>query len=147
MTSPTKPSLKLTYEGARIALDACIAKATEIGVPQDIAIVDDGGHLLAFARMDGARLLSIKTSQTKALSAASHRMPTNRLHAADEVKLALATGGKLTNLKGGLPIVIDGICVGAIGVGSGTGDQDVIVARAGLAALGAQDFPPDGAGS
>jgi glc operon protein GlcG len=139
----TKPSLKLTYEGARTALDAAIAKAREIGVPQDIAIVDDGGHLLAFARMDGARLLSIKTSQTKALSAASHRQPTNRLHVADELRLAFATGGKLTNLKGGLPIVIDGVCVGAIGVGSGTGDQDVIVARAGLAALGAQDFPPD----
>lgn len=137
----TTPSLKLTYEGARVALDAAITKAKELGVPQDIAIVDDGGHLLAFARMDGAKLLSIKSSQTKALSAASHRQPTNRLHAADEVRLAFATEGKLTNLKGGLPIIIDGICVGAIGVGSGTGDQDVVVARAALAALGAEDFP------
>jgi glc operon protein GlcG len=136
----TKASLKLTYDGARVALDAAIAKAKEIGVPQDIAIVDDGGHLLAFARMDGAKLLSIRTSQTKALSAASHRQPTNRLHTADEVRLAFATGGKLTNLKGGLPIVIDGICVGAIGVGSGSGDQDVEVGRAALAALGAEDF-------
>ncbi len=137
----TKPSLKLTYEGARAALDAAIAKAEAIGVPQDIAIVDDGGHLLAFARMDGARLLSITTSQTKALSAASHRQPTARLHAADELKLAFASDGKLTNLKGGLPIIIDGVCVGAVGVGSGTGDQDVEVARAALAALGADDFP------
>jgi glc operon protein GlcG len=137
----TKPSLKLAYEGARVALDAAIAKATEMGVPQDIPLVDDGGHLLAFARMDGARLLSIQSSQTKALSAASHRQPTNRLHAADEVRLAFATGGKLTNLKGGLPIIIDGVCVGAIGVGSGTGDQDVEVGRAALAALGAEDFP------
>jgi glc operon protein GlcG len=138
----TKASLKLTYEGARVALDAAVAKATEMGVPQDITIVDDGGHLLAFARMDGAKLLSIDSSQAKALSAASHRQPTNRLHVAEEVRLAFATGGKLTNLKGGLPIVIDGHCVGAIGVGSGTGDQDVEVARAGLAALGARDFPP-----
>jgi uncharacterized protein GlcG (DUF336 family) len=137
----TKPSLKLTYEGARTALDAAIAKAAEIGVPQDIAIVDDGGNLLAFARMDGAKLLSINTCQSKALSAASHRQPTGRLHAVDEVKLAFASGGKLTNLKGGLPIIIDGVCVGAIGVGSGTGDQDVVVARAALAALGAEDFP------
>lgn len=137
----TKPSLKLTYEGARTALDAAVAKAGEIGVPQNIAIVDEGGHLLAFARMDGAKLLSINTCQSKALSAASHRQPTARLHAADEVKLAFASGGKLTNLKGGLPIVIGGVCVGAIGVGSGTGDQDVVVARAALAAIGADDFP------
>lgn len=138
----TKPSLKLTYEGARVALDAAIAKAKEMGVPQDIAVVDDGGHLLAFARMDGAKILSIHTSQTKALSAASLRQPTNRLPPSEEGRLAFATGGKLTNLKGGLPIIIDGICVGAIGVGSGTGDQDIEVARAALAALGAEDFPP-----
>lgn len=138
----TKASLKLTYEGARTALAAAVAKAEEIGVPQNIAIVDDGGHLLAFARMDGAKLLSINTCQSKALSAASHRQPTARLNVADEVKLAFASGGKLTNLKGGLPIMIDGICVGAVGVGSGTGDQDVEVARAALQALGAEDFAP-----
>jgi uncharacterized protein GlcG (DUF336 family) len=136
----TKPSLKLTYEGARAALDAAIAKAEAIGAPQDIAIVDDGGNLLAFARMDGAKLLSIKTSQAKALSAASHRMPTGRLNPADEVKLAFASGGKLTNLKGGLPIIVNGVCIGAVGVGSGTGDQDVEVARAALQALNAEDF-------
>ncbi len=55
-----------------------------------------------------------------------------------EVKLALATQSQLTSLKGGLPIIIDGVCVGAVGVGSGTGDQDVEVARAALAALGAE---------
>jgi len=139
--SHTKATLKLTYDGAKTALAAAIAKAEEIGVPQNIVIVDDGGHLLAFARMDGAKLLSIKTCQSKALSAASHRQPTARLHAADEVKLAFASGGKLTNLKGGLPIILEGVCVGAVGVGSGTGDQDVDVARAALKALGAEDFP------
>ena len=50
----TKPSLKLTHEGALKALNAAIAKAQEIGVPQNITIVDDGGNLLAFVRMDGA---------------------------------------------------------------------------------------------
>jgi uncharacterized protein GlcG (DUF336 family) len=102
--------------------------------------VDDGGHLLAFARMDGAKLLSINTSQAKALSAASHRMPTGRLNPADEVKLAFASGGKLTNLKGGLPVIVNGVCIGAVGVGSGTGEQDVEVARAALQALNAEDF-------
>jgi uncharacterized protein GlcG (DUF336 family) len=136
----TRPSLKLTHEGALAALQAAIRKAQELGVPQNITIVDDGGHLLAFVRMDGAKFLSIKTSQKKAMSAASHRQPSGRLHTEIELKLALATGGELTNLEGGFPIIFEGITVGAIGVGSGTGAQDVEVAKAALRALGAQTF-------
>ncbi len=138
MTSHTKPSSKLTYEGARVALAAAVAKAEAMGVPQCIAIVDDGGRLLAFARMDGAKFLSATTSQTKAQTAASNRAPTSKVPAEMEIKLPLAANNQVTALKGGLPIIIDGVCVGAIGVGSGTGDEDVEVARAGLAALGAE---------
>jgi uncharacterized protein GlcG (DUF336 family) len=58
------------------------------------------------------------------------------------MKMAMATGGAITNLEGGLPIIIDGVCAGGIGVGSGAPEQDVQVARAGLKALGAKDFPP-----
>lgn len=136
----TRPSLKLTHEGALIALNAAIARAQELGVGQNITIVDDGGNLLAFIRMDGAKLLSIRTSQHKAMSAASHRMPSDNLLPELEMKLGLATGGALTNLEGGFPIIIDGVTVGAIGVGSGTGAQDVEVARAALRALGAEPF-------
>jgi uncharacterized protein GlcG (DUF336 family) len=138
--STTRPSLKLTHEGALKALRAAMDKAQEIGVGQNITIVDEGGNLLAFVRMDGAKLLSIKTSHKKALSAASHRMPSGGLLPELEVKLGLATGGELTNLEGGFPIIIEGIPVGAIGVGSGTGAQDVEVARAALRALGAATF-------
>jgi uncharacterized protein GlcG (DUF336 family) len=136
----TRPFLKLTHEGALIALNAAIAKARELGVGQNITIVDDGGNLLAFIRMDGAKLLSIRTSQHKAMSAASHRAPSGGLLPELELKLGLATAGALTNLEGGFPIVIDGMTVGAIGVGSGTGAQDVEVAKAALRALGAQSF-------
>jgi glc operon protein GlcG len=135
----TQPSLKLTHEGALKALTAAIAKAQEIGVPQNITIVDEGGNMLAFVRMDGAKFLSIETSKSKALSAASHRTATGGIPAALEMKLAIASGGRLTNAEGGLPIFIEGVCVGAIGVGSGTSAQDVEVARAGLAAIGAQE--------
>ena len=135
----TKPSLKLTHEGALKALSAAIDKAQEIGVPQNITIVDDGGNMLAFVRMDGAKFLSIETSKSKALSAASHRTATGGIPAALEMKLAIASGGRLTNAEGGLPIFIEGVCVGAIGVGSGTSAQDVEVARAGLAAIEAQE--------
>jgi glc operon protein GlcG len=133
----TRPFLKLTHAGALRALDAAKNKAEALGVPQNITIVDDGGNLLAFLRMDGAKTLSIRTSQKKAISAASHRQPSGRLLAGLELKLAVATNGGLTNLEGGFPIVIEGVCVGAIGVGSGTGAQDCEVARAGLEALGA----------
>ena len=136
----TRPGLKLTLDGALLALQAAIAKAQDLGVPQNITIVDEGGNLLAFARMDGAKLLSIETSKSKAISAASHRQPTARLAPELEVKLAIASGGRLTNLEGGMPIVIEGTCLGAIGVGSGTGAQDIEVARAALAALGADPF-------
>ncbi len=138
----TRTALKLTHEGALKVLNGALAKATELGVPQNITIVDEGGNLLAFVRMDGAKLLSRETSLSKAITAASHRQPSSRLNPKDEMKLSLAAGQRLTNLEGGLPIIIDGHVVGAIGVGSGTGAQDVEVGRAGLAAIGAEDQIP-----
>lgn len=137
----TIPSLKLTHEGALAIARAAISHAEKIGVPQNVSIVDDGGNMLVFVRMDGAKLLSGETSKSKAMSAASHRQPTSRLDPALEVKLAIASGGRLTNLEGGFPIVVDGTCIGAIGIGSGSGAQDIEVALAGLAAIGAKaDF-------
>ncbi|MFS8037267.1 GlcG/HbpS family heme-binding protein [Xanthobacter sp. AM11] len=134
----TRPAVKLTHAGALVALGAAVARAQEMGVAQNISIVDEGGNLLAFVRMDGAKLLSRETSLSKAISAASHRQPTSRLDPALELKLAIAAGGRLTNLEGGFPIILDGVCVGGIGVGSGKGSEDVEVAKAALAALGAQ---------
>lgn len=138
----TRAALKLTHAGALKALAGAIAKAEELGVAQNVTIVDDGGNLMAYVRMDGAKLLSRETSLSKAITAASHRQPTSRLNPADEIKLAIAGGGRLTNLEGGLPIIIDGECIGAVGVGSGTGAQDVEVARAALAAIDAEDQIP-----
>jgi len=131
------PHLKLTHEGARLMLDAAIATAQAMGVPQCIAVVDDGGHLLAFARMDGAKVLSVDSSLRKAMTAASSRVPTGNVGAGTDLKLGLATEGKFVNLKGGVPIVVDGHVIGGIGVGSGTGEQDLECAQAGLAALAA----------
>ncbi len=137
----TVPSLKLTVEGAMKLLGAAIAKATEIGVPECISIVDPGGHLLAFARMDGAFVQSIDSALMKAMTAASYGEPTGNIAAGIDLKLAIATQGKRINLPGGLPIVIDGHVVGGIGVGSGTGEQDRIVAAAALATMpGAKQF-------
>jgi glc operon protein GlcG len=125
----------LSHEGALKALGAAMQKAQELGVPECIAVVDDAGHLLAFVRMDGAKFLSIETALNKAVTAVSGRKPTGAVTQDAELKLAIATQGKLINLKGGLPLMQGADIVGGIGVGSGTGDQDLVVAQAGADAL------------
>jgi glc operon protein GlcG len=137
----TVAALKLTSEGAMKLLSAAMAKAKEMGVPQCISIVDSGGHLIAFARMDGAFTQSIDTSLMKAKTAASYGVPTGDIAAGIDLKLAIATRGRRINLPGGLPVIVDGHVIGGIGVGSGTGEQDRQVANAALAALsGARRF-------
>ncbi len=131
----TAPALRLTNEGAMKILNAAMAKAADMGVPQCISVVDAGGHLLAFSRMDGAFVLSIDSSLVKAMTAASYGEPTGHLPEGVDLKLAIATQGKRVNLPGGLPIVVDGHLVGGIGVGSGAGHEDLEVANAGLAAI------------
>lgn len=135
MDPHVKSSLALTHAGALAVLQGAVAKAVEIGVPQCIVVVDGGGNMLAFVRMDGAKVLSQHTATAKAVTAASSRAATGGVPEDLALKLSLGSGGRVTNLKGGLPIVVDGHVVGAIGVGSGTGDQDVAVAEAGIAAL------------
>lgn len=128
---------RLTHAGALTILTAAVKKAEDMKVPQCIAIVDAGGNLLAFTRMDGAKFLSTDSAMKKAITAASSGKPSGTGNPDSEVKMALATDGKVTNLKGGLPIIVDGFVVGAIGVGSGTSEQDIECAQAGMAAIGA----------
>jgi glc operon protein GlcG len=138
----TTASLKLTHDGAMRLLNAAIAKAKDMGVPQCISIVDAGGHLLALTRMDGAFAMSIETSLKKAMTAASYGEPTGNILAGVDIKLAIATEGKRINLPGGLPIIVDGHLIGGIGVGSGTGEEDRQVASAALTTLkGAKQYP------
>ena len=137
----TRDRVLLNLAGAETVLDAAKKKAAALGLTCNVAVVDDGGHLLAFARMDGARPASGATALTKAVSAATLRQETGTLPAKGEADVLLslsiqnASGGKITTLKGGVPIVIDGQVVGAIGVGGGTGEQDAEVAKAGIQAL------------
>ncbi|HZP77226.1 MAG TPA: heme-binding protein [Pseudolabrys sp.] len=139
--STTRNSLRLTLEGAQTLIDAAVAAAKQMQVPQCIAVVDDACNLLAFARMDGSRVLSVLSAQRKAKTAATTGKPTGELPADVEIKLAVATDGEMVNLKGGLPVIVDGQVIGGIGIGSGTGDQDREIANAALMALpGAKIF-------
>jgi len=137
----TAQTLKLTSDGAMKMLQAGMDKARSMGVPQCISIVDSGGHMLAFIRMDGAFSMSLETSLRKARTAAAYGLPTGHIEAGVDIKLAMGTDGQRINLPGGLPVIIDGEIAGAIGVGSGTGAQDLEVAKAAIAAIeGAQSF-------
>jgi glc operon protein GlcG len=128
---------KLTHKGAKAVLDAAERRAGAIGVPQCIAVVDDGGNLMAFTRMDGGKVSSIQVALTKAISAATRRTATGPVPDAEHPSLVLntnlpiASGFKVTAIRGGLPLVSNGVVVGGIGVSSGTEDEDVDVATAG----------------
>ncbi len=141
MALVTRNHPKLTLEGARAVLLAAQRRASEIHCPMDIAIVDDGAHLVVFERMDGAKPSSIAIAMVKAQAAAMRRAPTGPPMAGDQVNLPLAMGlvaanpSQQTPIRGGVPLVVDGEVVGAIGVSAGTEDQDLDVARAGAAAL------------
>lgn len=136
---------KLTLEGARAVMAAAQKRASEIKCPMNIAIVDDGGHLLLFERMDGAKLSSIRIAQVKAQSAALRRAATrpsvissaggDQPNVVLAVSLAVASPDEQTPIRGGVPLMADGQVIGAIGASAGSEDQDVDVAQAGAAAL------------
>jgi uncharacterized protein GlcG (DUF336 family) len=131
----TRPTLSLTHDAALALVKAAADHATAMGVPQCIAVVDAGCNLLAFLRMDGARVLSAESARRKAETAAAGGKPSGGMPEELEIKLALATAGRMTNLKGGVPIIVDGQVVGGIGIGSGTGEQDREVAMAAIATV------------
>lgn len=133
---------QLTHAGAALAIERAVARAEEMGVPENISVVDAGGNLLAFARMDGAHVLAELASRTKARTAASLAQPSGSLPAQLGADLAFATGGQSVNLAGGLPIIVGGEVVGAIGVSSGMPEQDVMVAEAGRDAIQRVLHPP-----
>src|SRR5271154_5661951 len=141
MALVTRNHPKLTLEGARAVLAAAQRRAEEIRVPMDVAVVDDGGHLLAFERMDGAKPASIAISLVKAQAAALRRAATGPAMTGDQVNLPTAMGLAIANpaqqtpIRGGVPLVVDGQVIGAIGASAGTEDQDLDVARAGAAAI------------
>ncbi|MDF2810151.1 MAG: hypothetical protein K0S56_1182 [Microvirga sp.] len=121
---------------AGAVVDAAAARATEIGVPQNIAIVDEAGHLVAFRRMDGAKFISIEIALAKAFTAAGTRKATRdiapvTIPGEPGFGIQNLLGGRFTTLAGGIPLKIGDVVVGAIGVSSGSTQEDHVVAQAG----------------
>ena len=130
----------LTHEAVLAMLNAAAQKATSLGQPQCIVIVDSSGELLGELRMTGAKFLSRKSARNKALTAASINAPSTDIPEAVRPAIAAATEGTVTGLPGGLPIRHNGVLVGGIGIGSGSGEQDIAVATAALDAIGADQL-------
>jgi uncharacterized protein GlcG (DUF336 family) len=131
---------KLTLDDVKIILEASEKRAREIGVDMDIAVVDDGGHLLGFLRMDKAKITGIAIAIDKAFTAAGTRKPT-----AEYVEIGKPGGmafgihvsnrGRFTIYGGGVPIFVEEQIAGAVGCSSGSPEQDAEVAQAGIDAL------------
>lgn len=132
----TRSALELADVKAVAAAAEAEARANQWAVT--IAIVDDGGHLLWLQRLDGAAPISAQIAPAKAHTAAIGRRE-SRIY--EEVinggrTSFLSAPGLQGMLEGGVPILKDGVCIGAVGVSGVKSDQDAQVARAGIAALG-----------
>ena len=128
---------RLTLSDARTILAGAEAKAGEIGVDMDIAVVDDGGHLIAFVRMDKARVTSIDVAINKAFTAACARKGTHEYAAVagaggPAFGIHVSNQGRFMIFGGGLPVFVDGMIAGGVGCSSGSPEQDQAVAQAGI---------------
>ena len=128
---------RLSIEDARILIEGAREKSAEIGLPMCIAVTDDSGNLIAFERMNGGKAHSIVVAQDKAFTAGAARKATHEYNAANtpgNLAFGIHTehGGRVSTVGGGLPVIVDGECLGGIGASSGTPQQDMEVSQAGI---------------
>jgi uncharacterized protein GlcG (DUF336 family) len=130
----------MTLDKAQLAVRAAVAKAQEIGQAMNIAVVDAGTNLTAFARMDGAWLGSIDIAINKAFTAKAFNISTQELGRNSQpgdqfFGIHVSNHTRVMIFAGGIPIKENGEIVGAIGVSGGSGAQDQSVAEAAVAAF------------
>ncbi len=124
----------LTLDEATSLCTAARKAATDLGVPMSFAVLDPGGHLLAFVRMDGAPWVSADVAQGKAWTSAAYGAPSSAQKAKMEAMPNFATSitamthGRFTPQTGAMPVYRDGTLLGALGASGGTGEQDESVA-------------------
>lgn len=134
MELPRVPVLNLA--AAQGVLEAAAAEAHRQGWAGSLAVTDAGGALLAMERMDGAGPASATIAAGKARTAAQFRRPTAAFEDAINTQRAAAITSGYVMMAGGVPLVMDGQVVGAIGVSAETPQHDMAIAQAGAAALG-----------
>jgi uncharacterized protein GlcG (DUF336 family) len=129
----------MTMDKAQLIIKAAIEKAKEIGQPMNIAVVDAGTNLTAFARMDGAWLGSIDIAINKAFTAKAFDISTRELGRNSQpgdqfFGIHASNRGRVMIFACGIPIKVKGQVVGAVGISGGSGEQDQAVAQAAAAA-------------
>ncbi len=127
----------ISLERAEIAIATAIAEARKHDWYLNFAVVDSGGNLVAFQRMDGAMLASIQIAEHKARAAATFRRETKVFENAiqlSELRYVATLDGVIAS-RGGIPLVENGRIIGAIGCSGGTGSQDEVACRAGAATV------------
>lgn len=137
---PTRTVPVLSSPAALAVVQAAVAAAESAGRRCSVAVVDAGGHLLTFTRMDETPVITIQVASDKAYTAAGFGMATDAWHDFIKEDAPLALGApaqidRLISFGGGLPITIDGHLVGGIGVCGGHWSEDAAIAAAGLTAL------------
>jgi uncharacterized protein GlcG (DUF336 family) len=135
-----KQYVTISLTDAQRMISAAEAKAASLGIAYNIAIVDAGGHLVAFVRQDGALIGSIDLAIDKAVTARFFDKATSELATLAQSGRPLfgiqeSNAGKVVIFGGGVPIVSGGNIVGAVGTSAGTVEQDIAVAEAAIAAL------------
>jgi len=126
-------------------MEAAVAAAAKENTAISVAIADAGGHLILLERMDGGRFHTVHSATTKAVCAASNRRPTGAKGAVGQVLdtnhalgLALAAGPeRWTAMEGGCPVIVEGECIGGVGVSGGNFEFDERVAREAVESIGA----------
>jgi uncharacterized protein GlcG (DUF336 family) len=137
---------RLTLAGAKKMMASAIAGAEKAGIAVTVAIVDAGGNIMLIERMEGGRFHTVHSATTKAVCAASNRRPTTSqgavgqsLDVAHAIGLALAAGPeRWTAMEGGCPVLVDGQCVGGIGIAGGSWQHDQDLAKAAVESIGAK---------
>lgn len=130
----------VSLEDAKRILSAAEAKAASLGIPYNIAVVDAGGHLVAFSRQDGALIGSIDLAIDKAVTARIFDKSTSDLAALAQPRKPLfgiqeSNAGKVVIFGGGIPIIHGEKIIGAVGASAGTVEQDIAVAEAAAGAF------------
>jgi uncharacterized protein GlcG (DUF336 family) len=136
--SQTRQKMTLTLEAAKKIIGATVAEAKKLNAPGGaIAVVDNGGNLIAVERLDGTFAVGANISIGKARTAALFKRPTKAFEdIINKGRTAMATLSDFTPLQGGVPLIIDGQVLGAIGVsGAASAQQDEDLAIAGASAL------------
>lgn len=126
----------ITLDRAEAAIAAAVGEAKRRDWKLNVAVVDTGGNLVAFQRMDGSQLASIQVSQHKAHSSAIFRRETKAFETGIQsgFNYLITLDGVIAS-RGGIPLVENGKIVGAIGCSGGTGSQDEVACRVGAATI------------